>query len=116
MTPMTGAGLGSLTTTVKLRTALRGGLPLSVTRTVMRLVLGAWPSTGVHWKTPLLLLITAPSGAVSRLNVRLCGGLSVSVALMVRLNDWPRFNCWSGTGPMLGWVLDPPSTTLGPRG
>src|SRR4029453_16584148 len=54
-----GASAGGLfalftTTTVKLRVALRLGTPLSVTRTVMRLVLGACVSFGVQVNRPVL--------------------------------------------------------------
>ena len=48
----TGGEFTSLTTMVKLWVALRLGVPLSLTLTVMRLVLGPWASVGVQVKTP----------------------------------------------------------------
>src|SRR5438552_1934537 len=53
-TVSTGALFTSRTATVKLLVALRGGAPLSVTRTVIRLVLGPCASVGVQLSTPVL--------------------------------------------------------------
>src|SRR2546422_7419712 len=50
----TGAVFTSVTITVKLLVSLDGGAPLSVTRTVIRLVLGPCASVGVQVRTPVL--------------------------------------------------------------
>src|SRR5207247_1595121 len=68
-TVSTGALFASVTTTVKLLVSLDGGAPLSVTRTVIRLVLGPWASVGVHVSTPLLGFKFTPAGADTRLKV-----------------------------------------------
>src|SRR5439155_756877 len=52
-TVSTGALLASVITTVKLLVSLDCGAPLSVTRTVIKLVLGPWASLGVQLSTPL---------------------------------------------------------------
>src|SRR6266566_1221745 len=51
-TVSTGARFTSVTTTVKLPVSLEGGEPSSVTRTVIRYVLGPCASVGVQVKTP----------------------------------------------------------------
>src|SRR5439155_820978 len=53
-TASTGALFASVTTIVKLLVSLDSGIPLSVTFTVIRLVLGPWASLGVQVSTPLL--------------------------------------------------------------
>src|SRR5439155_18677512 len=77
----------SLTTTVKLPMSLEGGEPLSVTRTVIRFVLGPCASVGVQVKTPFVELMLAPAGAPgSKLNVSVFAGRSSSVAVFVTTN------------------------------
>src|SRR5437867_11296717 len=66
-TVSTGALFTSRTTTVKLLVALRGGAPLSVTRTVIRLVLGPCASVGVQLSTPVLATGRASGRAEARL-------------------------------------------------
>src|SRR5207249_3518005 len=73
----------SATMTVKLAVSLSGGEPLSVTRTVMRLVLGSCASVGVQFRTPLLGSRLTPSGADRRLKVSVLAGRSGSVATLV---------------------------------
>src|SRR5262245_63516531 len=53
-TASTGAIFTSLTVTVKLLVSLRLGMPLSVTRTVIVLVLGPSASVGAHVNAPVL--------------------------------------------------------------
>src|ERR1043166_7728080 len=87
-----GAELVLCTTTWNERVALRLGVPLSVTRTVTMFVLG---SDGVHVNKPLLASMAAPAGApASRVNVNVCGGWSVSVALIAKLRVWLTVTSW----------------------
>src|SRR5438046_7587220 len=84
-TVSTGARFTSVTTTVKLRESLEGGEPSSVTRTVIKFVLGPCASVGVQVNRPLVALMLAPAGAPgSKLNVR--RSPSGSVAVAVKLN------------------------------
>ena len=59
-----GALFTSLTVTVKLLVALKGGVPLSVTTVLTVLVLGPCASVGVHVITPAVLM-AAPGGALT---------------------------------------------------
>src|SRR5207253_2550764 len=79
----TGATFTSRTVTVKLFVALRFGVPLSVTTTVIVFVLGPCASFGVQLIAPLLPLIVIPVGGPTRLNVSVLVGTSASVALAV---------------------------------
>src|ERR1043166_9332058 len=88
---MTG-GAARETVTVKLCAALRGGEPSSVTRTVMRLVLGPCASVGLQVNTPLVGWIRAPAGAPgSRLNVSALAGRSASLATLVTTRVLPSW-------------------------
>src|SRR5881394_1327178 len=82
-TRSTGALFCSLTSTVKLPVSLKGGEPLSVTRTVIRLMLARCASVGVQLSTPLLGSRLIPSGAESRLKRSVSAGTSGSVAELV---------------------------------
>src|SRR5438094_316553 len=62
---------------------LRGGEPSSVTRTVMRLVLGPWASVGVQVNTPVLGWRFTPVGAATKLKLRALARMFVSVAVFV---------------------------------
>src|SRR3989442_15189366 len=96
-TVRTGARFTSVTTTVKLRASLEGGEPSSVTRTVIRFVLGPCASVGVQVNRPFVELMLAPSGAPgSKLNVRLLAGRSGSVAVFVTKNGLGGKSVWSG--------------------
>ena len=75
--------------TVKVRAAVKLGEPSSVTRTVIRLVLGPCASLGVQVKIPLVGLMTAPAGALLRLKVRICAGASMSDAALVKASVAP---------------------------
>ena len=66
-TVSTGALFSSFTITVKLLLSLSGGVPLSVTCTVIRFVLGPCASFGVQLSTPLLESKVTPAGPESRL-------------------------------------------------
>src|SRR5260370_1268624 len=80
-----GALFTSLTMTVKLLASLSGGIPLSVTRTVMTLVLGPCASVGVQVSTPVAESSVIPFGAATKENVRVFAGISGSVAVLVTL-------------------------------
>src|SRR2546422_6633447 len=67
--------------TVKLLVSLKGGWPLSVTRTVTMFVLDCCETGGVQVITPVVELITIPVGAETRLNVRRFAGISASNAV-----------------------------------
>src|SRR5437867_11963704 len=75
-TVSTGALFTSRTTTVKLLVALRGGAPLSVTRTVIKLVLGPCASVGVQLSTPELASRRTPVGAETRPKLSVLAGRS----------------------------------------
>src|SRR5207249_4712014 len=95
-TVRTGARFTSVATTVKLRAALVGGGPSSVTRTVIRFVLGPCASVGVQVNTPLVALMLAPPGAPpSRLSADLLAGRSGSVAVFVTTNVLSSLIIWS---------------------
>src|SRR2546425_8842499 len=85
-TVSTGALFASVTTTVKLLVSLDGGAPLSVTRTVIKLVLGPWASLGVQLTTPLLASRFTPAGADTRLKVNVLAGRSASLAEFVTVS------------------------------
>src|SRR6266851_1484194 len=80
-----GALFTSLTITVKLLVSLSGGLPLSVTRTVMTLVLGPCASVGVQVRTPVAESSVIPPGPATRANVKMFAGISGSVAVLVQV-------------------------------
>src|SRR5437867_422611 len=82
-TVSTGALFTSRTTTVKLLVALRGGAPLSVTRTVIKLVLGPCASVGVQGSTQDLASRRTPYGAETRPKLSVLAGRSASLAVLV---------------------------------
>src|SRR4051812_22827677 len=69
---ITGALFTSFTTTVIVSEALAFGEPSSVTRMVMRLVLGPCASVGIQVNRPFVGLMLAPAGALSRSKVSCC--------------------------------------------
>src|SRR5439155_1592791 len=73
----------SLTMTLKLPVSLSGGVPLSVTLTVIINAPGPWASVGVQLSTPVCESRVTPVGADTRLKVSVLGGRSGSVALFV---------------------------------
>src|SRR5207253_8550381 len=62
--------------------ALRGGAPLSVTRTVIRLVLGPYAYVGVQLSTPVLASRRTPVGAETRPKLSVLLGRSASLAVL----------------------------------
>src|SRR5260370_32430617 len=71
--------------TLKLLVSLNGGMPLSVTRTVMTLVLGPCASVGVQVRTPVAESSVIPLGPVTRPNVNVLAGISGSLAVLVTI-------------------------------
>jgi len=65
--PSTGATLTSLTVTVICSSSQSTGEPLSQTFTVKVYSPGPWASVGVQLKRPLVELIEAPVGALTKL-------------------------------------------------
>src|ERR1035437_2602907 len=102
--PSTGLASG-FTTIEKLCVALNGGVPLSVTFRVVRLVVFACATAGRHVKIPLFAFNTAPVGAVSRLNVSVCAGVSESVATLVIVSVTPALTTRLETGDNIGGVF-----------
>src|SRR6266404_4080100 len=81
-----GGTFTSLTMTVKVLVALRGGVPPSVTTTWIVLVEGLLVWAGVQVITAALVLRgvrVMPSGADAKLKVKACAGTSGSVAVLV---------------------------------
>src|SRR5580765_5715993 len=66
----------SFATTVNAFEALRLGEPLSVTTTVIVFVMGPVGPDGVQVNWPLVALIAEPGGALVRLKVSCCVGMS----------------------------------------
>src|SRR5439155_22547315 len=95
-TARTGARFTSFTITAKLLLSLNGGVPLSVTLTVIRFVLGPCASVGVQVNTPLLGSTVTPAGPDTRVRVSGVAGRSVSVAQLVRTNALSSLSVWSG--------------------
>ena len=61
----TGGRLTSFTTILNWLVALNGGVPVSVTTVVIRLVLGPWACVGVQVMTPFVSM-TSPAGGLIR--------------------------------------------------
>src|SRR5260370_1327392 len=81
-----GATFTSRTMTRNMLVALSGGVPPSVTTTIMVLVEGLLVCCGIHVISPALVLsqlIVIPFGAEAKLNVKACAGTSGSVAVLV---------------------------------
>src|SRR5438105_2275498 len=88
--------------TVKDFVSLRFGVPLSVTWTWTTLVVLAWRTVGRQWKSPVLPLMVAPAGGLTRLKVRIFVGISESVAVAVKLMVWPGLTVWLVTAASTG--------------
>src|SRR5439155_715131 len=80
---------------MKLSVSLDCGVPLSVTRTVIRFVLGPWASVGVQLSTPLLGSRFTPAGADTRLKVNVLAGRSASLAVFVTMSVLSSVTVWS---------------------
>src|SRR5204863_321004 len=94
-TASTGALFTSRTTTVKLLVALRGGAPLSVTRTVIKLVLGPGASVGVQVSRLVLASRRTPVGAETRPKLSVLAGRSASLAVLVTTRALSSLIVWS---------------------
>src|SRR5206468_8764066 len=108
----TGALLTSLTVTVKLPVSLKAGEPLSVTRTVMRLVLGRCASEGVQLNTPVTESRLTPSGADTRLKVSVLVGRSESAAKLATTSVAGPWSALSGGAVSTGALFTSSTTTI----
>src|SRR6266545_6785231 len=111
-TVSTGALFSSLTTTTKLRVSVNGGEPLSVTATVTGLVLGPWVSMGVQVSTPVWASTLIPSGADTRLKLRVLAGMSESVAVLVSTSVLSSAMAWSAGTVSTGALFASLTTTV----
>ena len=100
------------TMTLKLCVALIGGVPLSVTFTVVKLVVFACATAGRQVKTPLLPFSAAPVGAANKLNVSVCAGVSESVATLVIVSVTPALTVRPETGDNTGGLLLAATTSV----
>src|SRR6266550_2053089 len=107
-----GALFASVTTTVKFLVSLDGGAPLSVTRTVIRLVLGPWASVGVQVSTPLLGFRFTPAGAATKLKVKVLAGRSASLAVFVTVSVLSSVMVWSVGTDSTGALFASVTTTV----
>src|SRR6266699_2656443 len=108
----TGAWFDSVTTILKLLISLDGGAPLSVTRTVIRLVLGPWASVGVQVSTPVLGFRFTPAGAATKLKVNVFAGRSVSLAVFVTVSVLSSVMVWSVGTVRTGELFASVTTTV----
>src|SRR3989454_6051309 len=111
-TVSTGALFAPVTTTVKLLVSLDSGAPLSVTRTVIRFVLGPWASVGVQLSTPLLGFKFTPAGADTKLKVNVLTGRSASLAVFVTVSVLSSVTVWSVGTVSTGALLASVTTTV----
>src|SRR5579863_5033002 len=93
---------GGRTMTEKLCVALIGGIPLSVTTTVNRLVEGACDIFGRQVIRPFAVLIVAPVGGAVRLQVKVCAGTPLAFAVLVTTNVCPAVIVMFEIGPKIG--------------
>src|ERR1044071_6233679 len=98
--------------TVKLLVSLAGGAPLSVTRTVIRLVLGPWASVGVQVSTPLVESKFTPAGPDTKVNVNVFAGRSASLAVFVTVSVLNSPMVWFGGTVSTGALLASVTTTV----
>src|ERR1035438_10543537 len=85
----------SPTLTAKTTELLNGGLPLSVAKMVMRLVVLPWSQAGVQEKLPFVGLMEAPEGAFCRANVTFWEPFDPE-ATLVSTRRLPTMSVWSG--------------------
>src|SRR2546426_6052928 len=111
-TVSTGALFAPVTTTVKLLVSLDSGAPLSVTRTVIRFVLGPWASVGVQLSTPLLGFKFTPAGADTKLKVNVLTGRSASLAVFVTVSVLSSVTVWSVGTVSTGALFTSLTTTI----
>src|SRR5262245_24188775 len=98
--------------TVKLLVSLRGGLPLSVTLTVIELMLGLWASVSAQVSTPVLESILTPGGGNTRPKVSVFVGTSRSVAVFVTTNVLSSVMVWLSVTVSTGGLFTSVTTTL----
>src|SRR2546421_180068 len=98
----TGALFTSVTTTLKLLVALKGGTPLSVATVVKTLVLGPCASVGVQVIVPEAESMLMPSGGESRLKDSVLVGRSGSVPEAATLRVVSSFTVWLAGTMTLG--------------
>src|SRR5688572_33417461 len=95
------------TVTLKVCVALKGGLPLSLTRTLKLNEFPPCASLGTQPKAPVFELMIAPAGAPDRsVHVSVCAGMLLSVAVAVKASTSPsktvRSAMAASTGATLG--------------
>ncbi len=112
MSTATGAMLTSLTVTVISSSSHRTGSPLSQTLTVKVNSPGPCASVGVQVNAPVAGLMLAPSGAPTRLKVRVLAGKSASVAVAVKLSAVSSATVLSPIAPRTGATLTSPIVTV----
>ena len=83
--------VSGFTVAVKFCVALKAGVPLSVTFSEIKFVVSDCETIGRQTKFPFAASSVAFAGALNKLNVNVCGGKSVSVALAVNAMVWPTF-------------------------
>src|SRR5271168_4413475 len=93
---------GWVTVAVKLCGALSGGTRLSETTTVTVCVEGDCAMVGRQVNTPLLGLMEAPAGGLSKLKVNDSGGLLGSLARLVASSVSPATMDWLGIAASKG--------------
>src|SRR5206468_2178489 len=92
--------------------ALRGGAPLSVTRTVIKLVLGPCASVGVQLSTPVLASRRTPVGAETRPKLSVLAGRSASLAVLVTTRALSSLIVWSAGTVSTGALFTSRTTTV----
>src|SRR5207247_1181116 len=108
----TGALFTSRTTTVKLLVALRGGAPLSVTRTVIKLVLGPCASVGVRSEERRVGKERTPVGAETRPKLSVLRGRSAWLAVLVTIRVVSALLAWSAATVSTGALFTSRTTTV----
>ena len=98
--------MGRVTKTVKLWVALIVGVPLSVTMTLIGFVLGLCAMVGRQLKMPLLEFNDEPACPPCKLNVNVCAGMFVSLALLVKLIVVPAMTVRLVMAASVGVVFD----------
>src|SRR2546423_736374 len=117
MAARTGGEFTSFTVMEMVSNALFGGDPLSVTRMLTEYTPGPSVSSGVHANTPVTASTAAAAGTPgSRLNVKVCAGISESVAELVNRKRLPSLMLLLPMKAKLGGVFVAAERTLARRG
>src|SRR5439155_1272288 len=98
--------------TVKLLLSLNGGVPLSVTCTVIRFVLGPWASVGVQVNTPVLESTFTPAGPDTKLKVSVMSGRRGSGVVWVTTRVLCSLIVWLAGTVSTGAVFGPETITV----